>query len=123
MGWSYLKSNDDTYATIFKILIWIELILNIFALIFLFILTFLFASLSSRGYCNDQGQLCITKTDGREICSKNSNCEDDSIIGLATIILAVSFIIYLAVTILMCFTLSHFKKFEVERKSHHYTAV
>ena len=124
LGLSYLKYKDDTYATIFKVLIWIEIILNVIGLIILFLFTFLFAAVSSAGDCNDQGQTCITGSDGIISCSEDANCEaTKSAFGLATVILAASFLIYLAVTILMCVTLSHFNKFEEERKSHHYSSV
>ena len=124
LGLSYLKYKEDTYALIFKIFIWIEIILNIIALVFLFVFTFILAAVTSVTDCNPDGKFCVIGDDGLETCSKNNDCENtQSVLGLATIILAVSFLIYLAVTILMCVTLSHFGKFEDERKSHHYSGI
>ena len=124
LGLSYLKYKDDTYATIFKILIWIEIILNVLGLIVLFLFTFIFAAVTSAGGCNAEGKYCVIGEDGLENCNQTTDCETtQSAFGLATIILAISFLIYLAVTILMCVTLSHFKKYEDERKSHHYSGI
>lgn len=124
LGLSYLKYKDDTYATIFKILIWIEIIINILALIILVLFTFLIVSVSVVGECNSQGQFCTIGIDGRESCNKSADCETTkSYFSVATIVFVISIIIYLVVTILMCVTLSHFKKLEEARKSHHYSAV
>ena len=68
--------------------------------------------------------LCTTGIDGIVSCSEYANCEaTKSIFGLITFILAVSFLNYLSVSILMCLALSHFNKYEKERKSDHYSSV
>lgn len=93
-------------------------------LVIIFLITFIFASLANTGECNSQGQICTNGIDDTVSCSEDTNCEaNKSVFGLATVILAASFLIYLAVTILMCLTLSYFNKLEKERKSHNYSSV
>lgn len=101
VGLCYLSYKNDIYATIFKILIWIEIVFNLIAPIILFVTSFVYKYI--------------------KICSDRTNCYASN--TLADYVLVASFLIYGAVTILMCFILWQFKKFEVERKSHDYTAI
>lgn len=118
LGLSYLKYRDDTYATIFKVLIWLEIIANVIATVILIVFSFILGSAT----CQKIGRQCITQN-GVKTCSDILDCSQSNLLGTVMILFIVTALIYIGVTVLMCVTLSHFKKFEEERKSHHYSGI
>jgi hypothetical protein len=105
LGLYYIKSKEDTYAKIYKILIWVEIVFNIIAMIYLVVILIITGVLAEHMDCAPGDKVC--------------EALDDALI-VVHIILGITFIICLGILILMCFTLSHFKKFEADRQSHHY---
>jgi amino acid transporter len=105
LGLSYLKYKEDTYATIFKIFIWVEIVFNVIAILYLSFILFFTGLLGAATVCLPEDLQCQSADDA---------------LFIINLVLGITDLICLGVVILMCLTLSHFNKVEHDRKSHHY---